>query len=164
MIAASTRHGEAVARTRCPRGCCTTTLWSVAAFRGIARTAWRRGCWPWRDEETVAAATAMARWARRHRRCGAAAELPAARRGKASAGEGVATGQGKRRGAAATGSYRGCTLGFQWEPVILVVCATDGTRGANHEGTEVEAQARGLERRGAASQSDSGGAWGADSP
>jgi hypothetical protein len=47
-------------------------------------------------------------------------------------------------------------------PVILVVRAMNGTRGANRAGTGVGAQARGLERRGVASPraSGGGGSWG----
>jgi hypothetical protein len=70
----------------------------------------------------VAAAAAMARWARRRGRCGAAAELPAARRGKASAGEGMAAVDGEtEEGAAAVAFIGRARLGFvHWTGILDV--------------------------------------------
>jgi hypothetical protein len=65
--------------------------------RAVETVEARGGAVAQRDEETVAAAAVVARWARRHGRRRAAAELPAVWGGEVSAGEGMAAGAGRKK-------------------------------------------------------------------
>jgi hypothetical protein len=65
--------------------------WAVEAVEARGRAGARR------DEETMAAAAVVQRWARRHGRRRAAVELPAAWGGEVSAEEGMAAGAGRNK-------------------------------------------------------------------